>query len=340
MLYDYCTRWRLYVNTDKTTVVIFRKGGNLSFHDHFYYGHDLLKVSESVSYLGLTLSSRGKFLLTQRNLADRGLKAVYKLLKDTHDLYDPDLKFMCSLYDKLILPVVHYNCEIWGFHAAREVERTHLLFCKKILKLNSRKADYFIYGELGRYPLKLNRHYCIIKYWLNVVNGKCNRLVSKAYNMLYKRCESENPCENWAFSVKRLLCQLGFNYIWLSQGCDNVGPFLRLLKQRLNDVYITQWNEKIHSSTDGIMYRSFKLMPHYSSYFNVIKVSKYRQAMVKFITKNNNISVVSGKWQRPRPYHQRLCEECELLGDEYHFLFLCNRLKALRSKYISRYFWT
>ena len=58
LLYDYCTRWRLYVTTDKTTVVIFRKGGNLSFHDHFFYGHDLLKVSESVSYLGLTLSSR------------------------------------------------------------------------------------------------------------------------------------------------------------------------------------------------------------------------------------------------------------------------------------------
>ena len=58
------------------------------------------------------------------------------------------------------------------------------------------------------------------------------------------------------------------------------------------------------------------------------------------LQKNNNIPVVSGKWQRPRPYHQRLCEECELLGDEYHFLFVCKRLKALRSKYISRYFWT
>ena len=130
--------------------------GNLSFHDHFFHGHDVLKVSVSVSYLGLTLSSHGKFLLTQRNLADRGLKAVYKLLKDTHHLYDPDLKFMCSLYDKLVSPVVHYNCEIWGFHAEREVERTHLLFCKRILKLNSTTADYFISGELGRYPLKLN----------------------------------------------------------------------------------------------------------------------------------------------------------------------------------------
>ena len=47
-----------------------------------------LIVSESVSYLGLTLSSRGKFPQTQNNLADRRLKAVYKLLKDTHHMYD------------------------------------------------------------------------------------------------------------------------------------------------------------------------------------------------------------------------------------------------------------
>ena len=73
------------------------------------------------------------------------------------------------------------------------------------------------------------------------------------------------------------------------------------------------------------MYRKFKLEPHYSFYFNVVKVCKYRQAMVKFITKKPvtylMIHVVSGEWQRPRPSHQRLCEECEILGDEYHFLF-------------------
>ena len=160
-----------------------------------------------------------------------------------------------------------------------------MLFCKKMLKLNYGTADYCIYGELGRYPLKLNRHYYIIKNWLNIVKGECKRLVSKAYNMLYNRCENENPSENWAFSVKRLFNNLAS--IIYGQGCDNVGPFLKLLEQRLNDVYIciTQWNEKIHSSTAVIMYREFQLKPHYSSYFNVIKVSKYRQAMGKFIKK-------------------------------------------------------
>ena len=50
LCYDYCTRWRIYVNTDKTTIVIFRKGGNLSLNDHFFYEHDLLND------LGLTLT--------------------------------------------------------------------------------------------------------------------------------------------------------------------------------------------------------------------------------------------------------------------------------------------
>ena len=54
----------------------------------------------------------------------------------------------------------------------------------------------------------------ILQYWLNIVNGKCNRLVSRAYIMFYNSCESENPCENGAFSVNRLLCQLGFNNIF------------------------------------------------------------------------------------------------------------------------------
>ena len=48
-------------------------------------------------------------------------------------------------------------------------------------------------------------------------------------------------------SVKRLLGQLGLNYVWLDQGCDNVWPF-RLLKQRLRDavdVYNTvEWENK------------------------------------------------------------------------------------------------
>ena len=86
------------MNTTKTSIIFFRKGGTTSLDDHFFFGDKLLTISNSVSYLGLVLSCSGKF----SNLADRGLKAVYELFNDTHELYAPDPNFLCSLFDKLV----------------------------------------------------------------------------------------------------------------------------------------------------------------------------------------------------------------------------------------------
>ena len=74
--YDYCLKWKLYVNTTETSIIIFRKGGTTSLCDHFCFGDKCLAISNSVSYLGLVLSCSGKFSQPQSNLADRGLKAV------------------------------------------------------------------------------------------------------------------------------------------------------------------------------------------------------------------------------------------------------------------------
>lgn len=86
----------------------------------------LLNVSESCSYLGIVLSSQCSFLQTQQNIADGGLNALYRLYKDTYELYNPKLGFLCSLFDKLVLPILDYGSEIWGLHVAPAVERVHL----------------------------------------------------------------------------------------------------------------------------------------------------------------------------------------------------------------------
>ena len=114
-----------------------------------------MTISNSLSYLGLVLSCIGKFSQTQSNLAVRGLKAVYKLFNDTHELYAPDPNFLCSLLDKFVQPVVLYGSEVWGFHSALDVERVHLSLCKRVLHVKRSTANYFIYGELGRFPLQI-----------------------------------------------------------------------------------------------------------------------------------------------------------------------------------------
>ena len=139
--YDYCLKWKLHVNTTKTSIITFRKGGTTSLDDHFFFGDKLLTISISLSYLGLVLSCSDRFSQTQSNLADRGLKVVYKLFNDTHELYAPDPNFLCSLFDKLVQPVVLYGSEVWGFHSALDVERVQLSFFKRVLHVKRSTAN-------------------------------------------------------------------------------------------------------------------------------------------------------------------------------------------------------
>ena len=81
------------------------------------------------------MSSRGKFAQTQSNLADRGLRAMFKLFRSVNELHAPEPSFLCTLFDKLVMPVLLYGSEIWEFHKDLDIEKVHLLFGKKILHL-------------------------------------------------------------------------------------------------------------------------------------------------------------------------------------------------------------
>ena len=56
-----------------------------------------------------------------------------------------------------------YASEVWGFHTAAAIELVQTGFCKRILHLKNSKSNNFIYGQLNRLPLRLDRYYRIIK---------------------------------------------------------------------------------------------------------------------------------------------------------------------------------
>ena len=64
---------------------------------------------------------------------------------------------MLGLFDKLILPILNYNGEVWGFSKADVIERIHLRFCKQLLGVRVQLQNNFIYRELGRTSLRNSR---------------------------------------------------------------------------------------------------------------------------------------------------------------------------------------
>ena len=51
MLSEYCERWGLEVNTDKTKVMVFRKRGRVERDNNFYYDNQKLEIVDDFNYL-------------------------------------------------------------------------------------------------------------------------------------------------------------------------------------------------------------------------------------------------------------------------------------------------
>jgi hypothetical protein len=60
------------------------------------------------------------------DLVDKARKSIFVLEKYIRPFVNLPLKFVCDLFDKLIAPILHYNCEVWGFISGDAIERLHL----------------------------------------------------------------------------------------------------------------------------------------------------------------------------------------------------------------------
>ena len=59
----------------------------------------------------------------------------------------------------------------------------HLKFCKQLLGVKQSTQNYFVYGELGSYPLIVHRQYRIIKFRLKNLKGENRNFTMICYDM-------------------------------------------------------------------------------------------------------------------------------------------------------------
>ena len=101
-----------------------------------------------------------------------------------------------DLFDKMVMPVLSYGCEIWGFYPAKAMEQVHKDFCKSILKVKRSTINEIMYGELGRIPLIVQRYIRTVKYWLKCLNIKQTRLTKVLYNVQFNALTNNHTIVN------------------------------------------------------------------------------------------------------------------------------------------------
>ena len=332
-LHQYCSKWGVSVNTDKTYVMVCRKGNrrptvNLTYGDHE------LKVVDKFTYLGVTLSSNGKFHSAQKNLAEQSFKALFSLNK-IFDNVSLDIQDKLKLFDTMISPILNYGSETWGFHKAPDIERVHLKFLKQCLGVRPQTPSAAVYGELGRIPFSYIRQIRIVKYWFKVI-GNRNSL---AYVLFSQKDLRGDFINEWSKKVKALLDALGFSYL---MDVDNVTKQqLSAVIQRIYDSYYQQWFAEVRNSSKLDSYEHFKGTIELEKYLRCINNVKHRSALARLRCVAHKLAIEEGRY-RNIEREQRKCIYCNMnsIESEYHFLLVCPHYRDLRNKYIPSFYRT
>ena len=329
----FCKNTGMVVNINKTKIIVFRNGGFLRRDEKWFYQGKPIEVVSAYKYMGLLFTPKLVWTRAKENLVDKANKAVITIKIIQNKLWSLSVHDSLKLFDTMIVPILCYGSEIWGFELAKQIEVVQDRFCKTLLKVPNYTSSISARGECGRLPLCFIYFTRCIKYWLKLIRMEEFRYPKQCYLML-KRLDECNRI-TWATKVRLLLCRYGFGYVWLSQGVGDTYSFIRIFKERLKDNLLQEWYSDVNESSKTYYYKSFKCILEMETYLSLDIPTKFIKQFSKFRCSAHNLLVERGR-HIGIPYQQRICPFCSLneIEDEYHFVFICPLYSEIRLRYL------
>ena len=335
IFYEYSNLWKLDINFSKSKIMIF--GSRNDDRLQFKLGDNVISICKEFKYLGIIFTKNRSFYTAMKHNIDQAKKAMHVLYKRIRNLNLPiDLRI--QLFDHIIVPIMLYGCEIWGYQNTKLIENLHNDFLRNILKLRKSTPHYMIYGELGRKPLDINIKSRMIGYWITVVNAKEQKLSKLLYNILLHETNSGKYEHKWIIKIKEILTSVGRIDLLNARYINNPRAVKLSIKRTLFDVHIQEWNAKADCSSKAKSYFEFKTEFEFENYLITLPKNFYLP-LIKFRTGNHKLPVETGRWENI-PHNDRKCNLCKLnqVGDEIHYLFNCTYFSKERYELLNIYF--
>ncbi len=203
----FCACMKLEININKTKVSIFgRRPKGIA---QFPYQCREIEVVSECKYLGVWLTTNGRFGKAQSFLANQGKKAIFALLANLARMH---------LFDTLITPILCYGCEIWVFEENADLDRSEMRFLKYILHLPPSATSGAVCGELGQLPLHLGWKQRFLRYWNRLCEEEIPSLLKEAVMTSNAMLLAGQDC--WLARVKELFGKAGFASSFNLHGCE------------------------------------------------------------------------------------------------------------------------
>ena len=296
MLEAYCSSWDLRVNATKSKVLIFNASRHQSATTYQF----------NINNIQLEIVANGTFNTAVSTLAGQAKKVLFTMRTQSAKLGYPPPILLTHIFDVLVVPILEYGCEIWGWMSCPELEKIHRQFCKFALNDPTSATNLGIFGELGRFPLNVKRYTRVIKFWSKLT--KCKDWSPLLYDCYTIRLESLRCARN----VQNILNKNGIPYWWDTPMPTDTHLAGKEVHQVLCDQFLQEWSSLLEQTTEKL--RTFKLCKTDFRREKYLDLPPHlRSAVTKLHLSCHPLYIETGRYHKPHavPVEERTCIFCK-----------------------------
>ena len=147
------------------------------------------------------MNYNGNFNKTISRQINQARRAMYGILSKANKLELP-IDLQIELFNQLVLPILLYGSEVWGYQNVKDSQRK---FLKQTLKLNRSTPNCMVYGESCQHSVCYNVFQRMINYWLRINDGKECKLSCIMYRIMYNMLKANVFKFKWICKIKYIL---------------------------------------------------------------------------------------------------------------------------------------
>lgn len=108
---------------------------------------DLFPTVSEYNYRGTVFTPFLRWGKTQKYQAKQAEKAMCTIKQFLCRYKSVTLHEAFYLFDKMVLPIILYGCELWGYEKVNILKNVQVKFCKYLLKVGQQTPTLAVLGE-------------------------------------------------------------------------------------------------------------------------------------------------------------------------------------------------
>ena len=328
------------MNTKKSKIIIFSGNAQNKNKENFKYGNELLHIVDKQTYLGIEMTSSGRYTYAREILSKKAYKVLSTIKKSLSNSDATTVTIKNKLFDALVKPLLLYGCEIWRpellsykTHFDKStVKQVHIKFCKQTLNTPWYTENKACRAELGRYPLSIDIKASIFSYWQRLQYKTNNPLLNEAF--LYAKSHSQ------FFDILNSDEVIRKHSTIDTVNQQQIKNVRSSIKKQLRKTYVQNWLQIRSSTTDNsrekFTHKEIKHEYQLENYLRNIRNPAHRISITKLRLGVHSLRIQTGKYENRGasiPVEDRKCLVCKrnYVEDEQHFLLHCNGYVNIRN---------